>query len=396
MMIGEIRTRRCSAWAWGVWALLLLQTPLRSADTIVRAAKVHLGNGKTLSPGAVHVRDGKIVAVAEKVDGIDGARIVELSSGVLTPGFIDAHTSLGVAGGSSEITVEIAPKYKAYKAIDWYSREFDEARMSGVTSAAVFPGQHTIIGGDVAVVKTVGADLSSRVVVPSVGLAAVFGEGPTARNSARSRPESIFVRQPTNRMGVVWMVRATFQKAKRDEDPDYQDVLKGSKPLLAEAHVEPDIDAVLRLADEFKFKPIIFGASEAFQAAEALAKAKIPVVIDGIGTSFSPGPERSDPFWNHAGVLNKAGVTFAIGGGEILDKARFAVRYGLDRETALAAITSKPAEILGVSNRMGQIKVGLDADLVAFDGDPMEWSTRILWTAVGGDIPNTTPQQGPK
>jgi imidazolonepropionase-like amidohydrolase len=107
---------------------------------------------------------------------------------------------------------------------------------------------------------------------------------------------------------------------------------------------------------------------------------------------MAPGSEGSDPFWNHAGVLHQAGVPFALAGGKLLDKARFAIRYGLPPAVALDAITSQPAAIMGVSDRVGSIKPGLDADLVAFDGEPMELTTNILWTAVAGTLFDTSKQ----
>jgi imidazolonepropionase-like amidohydrolase len=113
----------------------------------------------------------------------------------------------------------------------------------------------------------------------------------------------------------------------------------------------------------------------------------VPVILGPLTTQVSgAGPESSEMVWNQPGLLRQAGVTFALSGGHLLDQARFAVRYGLPPEAALEAITRTPARLLGVEGRVGTIEVGRDADLVAFNGDPLELTTSIQWVLVDGNI----------
>jgi imidazolonepropionase-like amidohydrolase len=143
----------------------------------------------------------------------------------------------------------------------------------------------------------------------------------------------------------------------------------------------------LRIANEFKFTPTVIGGHEAYKIRGELAAARVPVILGPISSSSSvEGPESSEVIWNQPALLQKAGVPFALSGGQLLDQARFATRFGLPADQALRAITSTPAKLLGLEKKVGTIGVGRDADLVAFDGDPLELTTSIKWVLVDGKI----------
>lgn len=379
-----------------LFVLLLAASPTLAAETAYKAKKIYTGSG-VISPGTIVVRDGKIAAIGAKVELGANTEVVDLGESVIMPGIVNFSTTLGVAGGDSEITKEITPEFDPLRAIDWKSREFREARAGGVTTAGVFPGTESVVSGQVSVVKTAGESKSERVVKPSVAIALAMGVDPTNRNSARGRPDSIYMRQPTNRMGVVWMLRNTLQVSKVDAKGPLHNALEAKTPFFTTARVAADIEAIVRLSNEFGFKPIVVGGEEAYQVPEVLVQSKTPVVLRTIGTSSNPGPEGADPFFNQAGVLHKAGVTIAIAGDHPLDMAGFAVRYGLPVEAAIAAITSTPAKLLGVDDRVGTIADGKDADFVVLSGEPFEFTTRIKDTVVNGKgtpVPPTPPTRG--
>ncbi len=96
------------------------------------------------------------------------------------------------------------------------------------------------------------------------------------------------------------------------------------------------------------------------------------------------GPERTELKWNTIQSLADANIPVAIAGDQLLQQARFARRFGMDAEQALMAITSRPAEILGVGERVGRIQVGFDADLVAFRGEPLQATSAIQWVMIDG------------
>ena len=118
-----------------------------------------------------------------------------------------------------------------------------------------------------------------------------------------------------------------------------------------------DLLSLLRIADEFKFTPTVIGGHEAYKVRAELAAAKVPVILGPITSSSSlEGPESSEVIWNQPGLLQKAGIPFALSGGHLLEQARFATRFGLPADEALRAITSTPAKLLGLENRVGTIE----------------------------------------
>jgi imidazolonepropionase-like amidohydrolase len=177
--------------------------------TVIQAEQLHLGTGEVLSPGSVAVRDGKIVEVGAAVEAGD-ANVISVHT--LIPGLIDACSQAGLSGQSDERTDETTPDLQVIDVVDWTDRAFQEQVADGCTTVNVVPGTENVISGQSAVVKTSGTG-ENRVITDSSGLWLAMCRDPTSGNRSRSRPDSIYVRQPTNRMGVVWLLRSTFHAA---------------------------------------------------------------------------------------------------------------------------------------------------------------------------------------
>src|SRR5262249_42258771 len=128
------------------------------------------------------------------------------------------------------------------------------------------------------------------------------------------------------------------------------------------------------------------GAHEAYKVKADLAAAKVPVLLGPLSTAGGNGPESSEAILNNAGQLHTAGVPFALTGGRLLEQMRFAVRFGLTPEGALAPVTATPARLLGIDGRVGTIVIGRDADLVALSGDPFDLTATVRWTMTDGVI----------
>ncbi len=355
------------------------------------AGKIYTMDGDPISPGQVLVVDGKIQAVGGNIDTEDASiKVVDLGEGsVLMPGLVDAYSQTALGDdGANEITDEITLEFQAIQAVDWDKPALQRQRDAGTTTMCVCPGSQNVFSGTSAIIKTsVGQD---SILTEDGALVASMCNDPTSRNSSRSRPDSIYVRQPTNRMGVVWILRKTFQKANGSGSLNgiaaVNQVLEKQRPLMVVSRLSHDLNTVATLADEFGFSPIIVGGQEAYKVKEMLAERKFPVILQSIGTGATRGTENSELCWNQAEVLREAGVPFSLSGDNLLDQARFARRYGLGNNEALQAITSSPAAILGISDRVGAIAVGKDADLIAFDGEPLELTTSIRWVMVNGEI----------
>ena len=165
-----------------------------------------------------------------------------------------------------------------------------------------------------------------------------------------------------------------------------QPVLAGKLPVVINANRRDDIESALKLAKAYKLKLIIGGAAEAWMMASELAAAKVPVLTGGIlniPLSFSSLGQRQD----NAALLRKAGVSvllisdsygdgFSFNVRNIRYEAGNAVSNGMSWDDALKAVTWAPADAFGVSDKVGALAVGLDANVVVWSGDPFEFLTQ--------------------
>jgi hypothetical protein len=315
--------------------------------------------------------------------------------------------------GSSELTREVTPDFQVLPAIHWQARGFREALAEGATSVHIAPGSDNVFSGLSSVVKTAGKR-GERVVNPETGLVITMASDPSERNRARSRPDSIFVRQPTNRMGVVWILRSTFDQVARRTPvnglaalPRNSSAGDGSQSnaekstaarsaaaralsrdlrVMGVSRTHFEIQALLNLSKEFGFAVTLLGGSEAYRVADQLAANQVPVILDPLTSGALIAPDGSELFWNSPGKLHGANVKFALSGGRLLEQAQFAVRFGLPEEAALQAITLTPAQLLNVEERVGTLAVGKDADVLALSGEPLDNATVVRWVMVNGHI----------
>lgn len=374
------------AFAWAAPTAVAQQS---SPTRLIKADTVITMNGEPLSPGAVLIQDGKIREVGSSLQAAEDVPVIDLGEGsVLMPGLVDPYSQTALsAAGTDEITSEVTLDFRAADSIDWWKSERKQQRLAGTTTMCLCPGRENVFAGIAAIVKT-GAD-QTAIINDDGALVLNLCSDPTSRNRSRSRPDGLYIRQPNTRMGVVWVARKTFDKAQRSEDTQrwepIKEVLEKQRPLMVFSRMSYDLQTVANLQDEFGYEPIVVGAQEGYKVKEMLAERKYPVILEPIATGSERGQERSELCWNNAGVLVDAGVPVALSGDNLLEQARFAVRHGLDSDLALKAITTVPAGLLGIEDRVGKIAVGFDADLVALTGAPLEFTTSIRWVMVDGD-----------
>ena len=303
------------------------------------------------------------------------------------PGLVDAYSQAGLEQ-SAERTREVTPDLTTAGKINYRDRDFVEAISSGTTTLHIVPGTDNVFAGIGSGVKTAG---DNRVFEAATGLMMTSCADPARFNRARARPESIYVRQPTTRMGVVWMLRSTFDAAAKGADGKGMDILrgamKGDRPAFAVSRTHYDSLSLMEICREFKMDvPVIFGGQEAWRIIDDLKEAETSVVLGRLRPDATIGSERTRLCANNAGRLHEAGIPFCLSQGDLLEQARFAVRNGLDADEAVKAITLTPAKILGLEKRVGAIAEGLDADLVALSGDPLEFTTAVQWVMVDGIV----------
>lgn len=355
--------------------------------------------------GFVEFAQGMITRVCGGLPA-DHGEIVDCKGLTLLPGFIDAHTHLGIAEDSldfegddtNEDSEPITPQMRALDGINPFDRCFSEARAAGITTAAVSPGSANPIGGQICVVKTVGKRVDSMVVKAPAAIKFALGENPKSTYHSKNLA-------PVTRMATAALIRETLYKAQRyakeladaeaDEelDPPEFDIksesllplIRGEIPAHFHAHRADDIFTAVRIAQEFGLKFVILHCTEGYLIADELARLGVPAVA-GPNLCDRCKPELRGQTFDNPRILSDAGVKLALTTDHPVTPlqylplcAEMAVRNGLDFEAALRALTIQPAEILGISDRVGSISVGKDADFVLVEGDPLAGKVRAVF-----------------
>jgi len=393
---------------------LLAAVPAAAQQTVViTGATIHtLGPQGTIKNGTIVIEDGKIRAVGVSVPVPAAARRIDARGRIVTPGLFDSFSQLGlVEVDAVQDTVEthseddrVTAAFRAADAINPRSMLIPVNRIEGLTRlvAAPLPGR-SLIAGQGAVIDLGGP--GDYIVRSPAAMFATLGAG-GAQLSGRSRANALLRLREALRDALDYEVhrKAYEQGDRREYSLSRLDlealipVARGELPLVVTVHQASDIEATLRLARELKLKLILAGAAEGWRVAARIAAAKVPVLVN-------PLQDLPDSFatlnatLENAARLHKAGVTVAFMTGEahnsrnIRQAAGNAVAYGLPWEDALAAMTIVPARVWGIADRYGTLEPGKDADVVIWDGDPLELTS--FPTAVfirGREMPMTSRQ----
>jgi imidazolonepropionase-like amidohydrolase len=333
------------------------------------------------------------------------AGLAVLEAAVVTPGLIDAHSVVGLAGHLNsphdqdqlEASAPIQPELRAIDAYDARERLVSWVRGFGVTTLHTGHGPGALVSGETMIVKTRGDTVEEAVVVPRAMLAATLGEGAVVEGD----------KAPGTRSKAVAMLRSRLIEAqayldKRSSDDDAPRdltlealgrVLEGELPLLVTAHRHHDIATALRLRAEFGFRLVLDGASEAYEMLDEIRAAGVPVIVHPTMARF--GRELENATMENAALLRAAGIPMALQSGfesyvpktrVVLFEAALAAARGLGFDAALAAITRDAAALLGIADRVGTLEPGKDGDLALYDGDPFEYTTHCVGTVIEGVV----------
>jgi len=388
-------------------AVFGLTTLARAQTVAITGGKVFPVSGPPIENGTVLVRDGKIVAVGPNVAVPNGATRIDATGKWVTPGLINALTSLGVAEiNAVPATVDrtargdsgVAASFPVWEGINPASTLFAPARNEGVTSVGVIP-TGGLIAGQAAVIDLVPGALTDMIDKAPIAMVAQFGDARDGGSNARGEQFARF-KELLDDARTYSRRRAEFERAqtrpfaaRRADLEALIPVIEGRLPLLINVDQASDIDAVLRLARESNVKVIVAGGAESWKVADKLAAANVPVIVGAminIPQAFSTlGSRQETP-----ALLQRAGVkTVLIGNGSgeegfnvrnLKYDAGVAVAYGLKWDDALRAITLTPAEVFGVANRVGSLQPGRDANIVVWSGDPFEFATRVEHVLIRG------------
>lgn len=380
---------------------------------LIKNATLHTMEGLDYENGWLAADNGVIVGLGpmETCPEKPGEEWLDLEGAHVYPGFIDAHTHLGMwedgltfeGDDGNEETDPITPQLRAIDALNPMDRCFREALESGVTTVVTGPGSANPIGGQMAAVKTYGKCIDKMIVKAPLAIKMALGENPKSVYHGKNQT-------PVTRMATAALIREQLYKAQRylddmdkalaEEDvdmPEYDIRCEALLPLLRgeiQAHIHchraDDIFTAIRIGEEFGLDYVIVHGTEGHLIADELAEKHVRVLSGPILCDRSK-PELRNLTPACPGKLYEAGVQTAL----ITDHpviplqylslcAGLAAREGMDREAALRSITIEPARICGIDNRVGSLAVGKDADCVVFRQDPLTLAAKPERVFAGG------------
>jgi imidazolonepropionase-like amidohydrolase len=417
MMILRVRFRAfcCASLLCGLmaassaaWGSGEVPAPPQSRDILLLGGTVHPVSGQPVQADILFSK-GKIVAIGRDLatPGGDVERI-DISGRHVYPGFIDAATDLGLTEiGSVRATRDqfeagtINPNARAEVAVNPDSELIPVTRANGVLMAVTSP-DGGVISGTSALIQldgwtwedmTIKAPLAMAMVWPSMTATRAWWQRESERDQLRQRDERLKQIQQ-----VFTDARAYMVARQSDNRPDFDarweamiPLLERKIPLAVSANEVQQIQSAVALAEQEKLRLIIVGGADAPQCADLLKKYDVPVIITGTQRL----PQRRWAGYDEAFTLpqrlKEAGIRFCIAGSRSASYSRnlpyqagMAVAFGLDREDAIKAITLYPAQILGVSERVGSLSPGMDATLIVTSGDPLETPTHVEQAYIQG------------
>ena len=362
-------------------------------------------------PGWIAVGHGKIMGIgAGSLPSVfkGDADIIDLKGKTITPGLIDAHTHVGIleeahakeGDDANETSEPVTPHLRALDAVNPRDMAFKAAIESGITCVCCLPGSTNIIGGLGVVLKTHGSCVD-EMVVGEGGLKAAFGENPKRCYGEKKT-------SPITRMAVAGLLRESLVQADNwrrknnswNEEERERDLhkeilvrlLDGEITMRAHAHRADDILTAMRIANEFNLSLVLDHCTEGHYIAEGIASSGHPVVYGpmflGRVKQELEGMSEATPL-----VLNQLGVKMALA----TDHPEISIKYlplcasilhkwGLSWKDAFSCITINPADILGLGHRIGSLAPQKDADIVVWDGDPLDIHSGVEMVIIDGDV----------
>ena len=381
-------------------AALALPAIAVAQDVAVIGGTVHTVSGDVLEGATVLVRGGTIAAVGHDIEVPAGVPTIDATGRVVTPGLFDATTSLGlVEVGAVSSTVDARlegdPVRAAFDVVDGInprSTLIPVSRAAGLTTVLSAPGGG-LISGQAAIIDLAGSSAGEMVVRPRAAMMANYNAGAAggARGGASLRLREVLddARFWRDNHAAFSAGRTREVAASRLDLEALGPVLDGDVPFIVGVHRASDIEAVLRLADDFGLDLVIAGGSEAWMVADRIAATGVPVIHKPLNNSPS-GFDRLGARFENAALLDRAGVDVIIGSFNshnarwLLLEAGNAVRFGLPWDVALRAVTLAPAMALGIGDQYGSLEPGKVGNLVVWTGDPFELSTDVEAVVIRG------------
>lgn len=412
--------------------LLLASGPVVAQDRMaITGATIIPGVGDRIESGTILISDGRIEAVGKDIKVPVEAKVIDATGKFIMPGMINVHSAAGMSQANEQNPN--VPFLSVVDSIDPISSFFEESRRNGVTTAAVVPGNSTMIGGRTAIVKTAGTFVDDMIVKRDAGLK--LSLVPTSGSSrmshfAKLRRELLKAKEAGEKEAKDKAEKDKAEKEKTDKskkeekkaEPDktkeaaaksttatsaqqqtadatrkaLASLLKGELTAIIYCQTSMDVPQALSLVDEFNLKPVLVLGRDCYKAAKLVAERKIPVVLDSTMVYWRTDPiTREDEKIVLPKIFSDAGASFvfqvadrgtSLGTHYFWYQATTAIRYGMSVDDAMEILTLAPAKLLGIDDEVGSIEKGKDADLVILTGEPLDATTWVETTIVRGKV----------
>ncbi len=376
-------------------------------------AEIHTmdSENSVIENGWISISDGKITDIGSGSVSTDESDI-DARGMMLIPGFIDAHTHLGIVGNGlgfeaddcNEETDPVTPHIMASDGINPFDYCFEEARKAGVTSVLCSPGSANAIGGLICALKTNGRRIENMI-IREAGIKFALGENP--KTAYNDRDET-----PVTRMATAGLIREHLTKSRKylDDITDYENdsenndmpefdakldatipLLKGELKAHFHCHRADDIMTAVRISKKYGLDPVLVHATEGHLIADLLAEDNACAIVGPVIGDRSK-PELMNLSISTAGILHRNGVKVAVCTDHPVVPVQYlplnaalAVKGGLDYSEALRAVTVNAAEIAGISYRVGSIEKGKDADIQLYRSDPLDVMSSPSLVMINGE-----------
>ncbi len=400
-------------------ATLLVSPSPEKLDTVTALtnARIVTVTQGTIENGTILIQDGTIIQIGADVDIPEDARVIDLEGLSVYPGMIDSGTQMGlVEVGSLPETRDaselgdLSPQMKALTAVNPNGVAIPVTRVSGVTTVLTVPSGG-MLPGQAALINLHGYT-PQQMFAGFEGIVLHFpATGRRGRFDSRSEEEvKKAADEAMKKLNDTWdsaelhhRIDSTYQAHLEDgRKPEYvpsmealRDVIRGEQTLIIQVNAAKDILAAIEWVQTRGIDRAIFsGLAEGWRVADKLAESGIPCLVGPVLSIPTRQSDRFDKAYRNAGLMHAAGVKIALRSDDTANArnlpyhAGFAAAYGLPLEEALRVVTINPAEIFGVSDRLGSLEVGKEATFFVADGDPFETATMIHHVFIAGyEIP---------
>lgn len=350
----------------------------------------------------IRIEDKKIREVADCLEPMEGEEIFDAEGAIVTPGFVEASCQLGINSqihrfeeNDANDAGPITPEFRAYDALNFEDEGFEMALRGGVTTVVACPGNENLIGGSCVAVKTAGTAVDSRIIKEEAAYRFVFTNAPRKKYGSKNQ-------QPQTRMATAAMIRDILMKAreyarkkKNGEKQPYKMELEALSRVFDGMLVQmaamkaSDMEAAIRIGEEFGLNYVLVMAYDAPIVMKDLERKDFRFVIGPLyGYDFSV--ESKNKELTLGSEMEAEGVPVAISTGhpglclELIQTQLILMHdRGMSREAAIKGATAYPARFMGLDS-VGTLEPGKDADLVVWNGDPLQYDGSVHMMFVDG------------